>query len=198
MSKLEVNTDPRVEDVFANYPDHVREKMRQLRELVLETAKETPSISALEETLKWGEPSYLTKHGSTLRMDWKERTPDQYAMYFKCTSRLVDTFRLVHGPAFTYEGKRAIVFQLDQKVPVRELKACIRAALTYHKVKGSDTWVWANEGMSQRNGCIGDLYRPMLVVLCPMLDRAWDIGHRTGLNRDSPALSGYAQSACSP
>ncbi|MBZ0207248.1 MAG: DUF1801 domain-containing protein [Flavobacteriales bacterium] len=139
MSELEVITNPRVEEVFANYPEQVRGRMQQLRDLVIEVAEETPSISRLEETLKWGEPSFLTKHGSTLRMDWKERAPDQYAMYFKCTSRLIDTFRLVHGPTFAYEGKRAIVFQLGQKVPVRELKTCIQAALTYHKVKGSDT-----------------------------------------------------------
>lgn len=138
MSKLEVTTDPRMETVFAQYPDHVREKMQHLRELVIETAEETPSIAKLEETLKWGEPSFLTQHGSTLRMDWKPKTPGQYAMYFKCTSRLVETFRLVHGTRFSYEGNRAIVFQMGQKVPMRELKTCIQAALTYHKVKGSE------------------------------------------------------------
>ena len=46
-----------------------------------------------EETLKWGEPSYLVKNGSTIRIDWKSKTPDQYAMYFKCTSKLVPVFR---------------------------------------------------------------------------------------------------------
>ena len=69
-------------------------------------------------------------------MDWKEKTPDQYAMYFQCTSRLVDTFRLVFGRTFQYEGKRAIVFQINQKIPESELKACIKATLTYHNVKG--------------------------------------------------------------
>ncbi len=82
-----------------------------------------------------GIPSFVTKSGSTLRMDWKEKSPDQYAMYFQCTSRLVDTFRIVFGHKFQYEGKRAIVFQLNQIVPEKELKACIKASLTYHNVK---------------------------------------------------------------
>lgn len=135
MGKLELITSPKVDLVFANYPEYVREKMQSLRELVIETAEESEGVHKLEETLKWGEPSFVTKDGSTLRMDWKEKTPDQYAMYFHCTSRLVDTFRLVFNHKFQYEGKRAIVFQLNQKIPKAELKECIKAALTYHKVK---------------------------------------------------------------
>jgi len=132
---MQIKTDPRVEIVFANYPDFVRDNLHFLRELVIETAEEIQGISKLEETLKWGEPSFLAKNGSTLRMDWKEKSPDQYAMYFKCTSRLVDTFRLVFDNKFQFEGSRAIVFQLNQKIPVEELKECIKATLTYHKVK---------------------------------------------------------------
>ncbi|MHA7109719.1 DUF1801 domain-containing protein [Sunxiuqinia elliptica] len=136
MGKFILKTDPQVETIFANYPDFVRDKMQHLRNLVIETAEETEGVTLLEETLKWGEPSFVTKTGSTLRMDWKEKTPDQYAMYFQCTSRLVDTFRMVFDHKFQYEGKRAIVFQLNQKVPELELKECIKAALTYHQVKG--------------------------------------------------------------
>lgn len=121
--------------VFDRYPDWAREKLLVLRELIVETAKETEDISTLEETLKWGEPSYLTKNGSTIRMDWKSKTPDQYALYFKCTSRLVETFKATFQNVFEFEGKRALIFQKDDEIPVEELKHCIRAALTYHKVK---------------------------------------------------------------
>ncbi len=135
MKKLEVRTNPEVEMVFDNYPDKVRKKMLRLRQLILETATELDDITTLEETLKWGEPSYITKYGSTLRMDWKSNKPDQYAMYFKCTSRLVETFKIVFMDKFVYEGNRAIVFKMDDQIPKNELKKCIRAALSYHKVK---------------------------------------------------------------
>ena len=135
MSRLTIKTDPEVETVFTNYPDFVRDKMQYMRTLVRETAEETEGLSILHETLKWGEPSFVTKHGSTLRMDWKAKTPDQYGMYFQCTSRLVDTFRLVFEQQFQFEGKRAIIFHINQKIPEMELKGCIKAALTYHKVK---------------------------------------------------------------
>ena len=132
---LELHSNPEVEKVFSNYPKLVQKQMYALRELVLETAKEIEEITKLEETLKWGEPSYITKTGSTLRMDWKAKTPTQYALYFKCTSRLVETFKLHFKNTFTYEGKRAIVFNLEDKIPKEALKHCIKATLMYHKVK---------------------------------------------------------------
>lgn len=56
---------------FDHYPNSIRQKLMQLRKLILETASETEGVNKLEETLKWGEPSYLTKSGSTIRIDWK-------------------------------------------------------------------------------------------------------------------------------
>jgi len=128
-------THPDVADVFERYPEHIRPKMEYLRHLILKAAAAIPEITRLEETLKWGEPSYLTKKGSTIRMDWKEKSPDQYAMYFKCTSKLVPTFKEVFPDTFTYEGTRAIVFGLDDPVPAEELVKCITAGLRYHSVK---------------------------------------------------------------
>ncbi len=77
----------------------------------------------------------LTKYGSTLRIDWKEKTPNQYAMYFKCTSQLVPTIKAEFGDLFKYENTRAILFNLDEIIPEDELKICISLALNYHKVK---------------------------------------------------------------
>ena len=135
MNSLEINTNPEVESVFRNYPDSVRNKLLMLRELIIETAEEIDEITSLEETLKWGEPSYLVKNGSTIRIDWKSKSPNQYAMYFKCTSRLVETFKMIFKNTFNFEGNRAIVFKLDDKIPANKLKDCITAALRYHKVK---------------------------------------------------------------
>ena len=107
-----------------------------MRSLIIETAADIEEIEEMEETLKWGEPSYLVKKGSTIRIDWKAKTPDQYAVYFKCTSKLVPTFREVYGDTFRYEKNRAICFGLDDEVPEEELKDCIALALQYHAVKG--------------------------------------------------------------
>jgi hypothetical protein len=135
MHNLILESDPKVETVFNNYPDNIRDKMLSLRTLVIETAQEIKAITNLEETLKWGEPSYITKHGSTLRMDWKAKSPNQYALYFQCSSRLVETFRSLFTKQLKFEGNRAIIFSLDEEIPREIIKHCIKATLTYHKVK---------------------------------------------------------------
>lgn len=135
MPKLEIKTAPQFVQVFDRYPEKVQDKMHQLRALVLETASETASITTIEECLKWGEPSYICKHGSTLRMDWKAKKPGQYALYFQCSSRLVETFKMMFGNQLNFEGKRAIILQLEEELPTDILKQCIKATLTYHKVK---------------------------------------------------------------
>jgi len=132
---MKFDSNPAVADVFKKYPDEVREKMEALRKLVIEVAEATEGVDKLEEKLKWGEPAYLTKHGSTLRMDWKVKQPDQYAMYFQCTSQLVPTFRFVFGDELRFEGNRAVTFELAADLPTEKVKQCIAAALTYHKVK---------------------------------------------------------------
>lgn len=135
MKNLQIKTKPEVESVFKNYSDPVRKKLLKLRSLIIEAANEIKEITDLEETLKWGEPSYLVKSGSTIRIDRKKNESEQYAIYFKCTSKLIPTFKMVYKDIFKFEGNRAIVFQMNDKLPELELKKCIKAGLTYHKVK---------------------------------------------------------------
>lgn len=125
----------KVEAVFQKYPAEIQEKLLYLRQLILETASEIESIKELEETLKWGEPSYLVKKGSTIRLNRRKGHPTEYAIYFKCTSKLVATFKMVYKDQFNYEKNRAIVFNMTDEIPKKALKHCISLALTYHKVK---------------------------------------------------------------
>jgi hypothetical protein len=67
---------------FASYPASLRERLMFLRQLVLDTATDMPGIGEIEETLKWGEPSYLCKKGSTIRIGSEKASPQNYAMYF--------------------------------------------------------------------------------------------------------------------
>ncbi|MBW1295132.1 DUF1801 domain-containing protein [Aquimarina litoralis] len=135
MTAIAIQENPKVKSVYESYPDHINQKIMYLRSLIIETAKEIEGLNNLEETLKWGEPSFLAKKGSTIRIDWKKGKPNQYAMYFQCTSKLVTTFRVVYKDTFEFEGNRAIIFPIDFKIPEKELKNCIKAALQYHSVK---------------------------------------------------------------
>jgi hypothetical protein len=121
-------------DTFNRYPDKVREKLLSLRQLIFETAADI-DLEDLEETLKWGEPSYVTKKGSTIRIAWRKSFPDEVGIFFHCKTTLVDTFKEIYRDQFRFEGNRAILFKLDDKIPADALKHCIALSLTYHKIK---------------------------------------------------------------
>ena len=139
MTKVRIE-NPAVAEVFDGYPPKIRKKLLALRSLIFETAAKTDGVGAIEETLKWGEPSYLTpetKSGSTVRIGWKESAPDRYAMYFHCQTTLVSDFRERFSGQLEFEGNRAIVLPENARVPKGVLASCIAAALTYHLGKKS-------------------------------------------------------------
>ncbi|CAN5268442.1 DUF1801 domain-containing protein [soil metagenome] len=124
-----------VAKVFKNYPNNIRQKLLLLRQIIIDTASNTKEVGILEETLKWGEPSYLTvesKSGSTIRLGWKKSSANQYGIYFNCKTTLIDTFKGIYGDLFQYQGNRAIIFNADDDIPIEWLKNCISLGLTYH------------------------------------------------------------------
>lgn len=130
--------DAKVAAVFKTYPPRLRPRLAALRELVFDTAAKADGVGPLQETLKWGQPSYLTAEsgsGTTIRIDRLKNRDDGYAIYFHCQSGLVDTFREIYPDTFTYEGNRAIVFGAKDRLPVRALGHCITLALTHHARK---------------------------------------------------------------
>ena len=128
-------SDPAVDAVFDTYPTPLKTKLLALRRLIFETATTTPGVGALQETLKWGQPSYLTtetKSGSTVRIDQVKSAPDCYAIYFHCQTDLVETFRQLYPTEFTYGGNRSILLNAKDRIPEPALRHCIALALTYH------------------------------------------------------------------
>lgn len=126
--------------VFADYPPKMRRKLLALRRLIFVTAESTEGVGKLEETLKWGEPAYVTsrsKSGSTVRIAPKKANPSQYAVYFHCRTNLVETFRTLFPAELKFEGNRAIVFDDSDAVPTDSVAVCIAAALTYHRNKAA-------------------------------------------------------------
>lgn len=124
-----------VKQKFSSYPDEIKPKMESLRNLIYEVAQATEGVGELEETLKWGEPAYLTsqtKSGTTIRIDWKPKNPDQIGLYVSCNTTLISTFRTLFEDDLTFEGNRAIVFPVDKPIPKKQLMICIQIALRYH------------------------------------------------------------------
>ncbi len=134
-SAREVPMPTDVAAAFAVFPQPITQRLLLLRNLVFLVAAEHEDVGEVEETLKWGEPSYLTKQGSTLRMAGKRGDPAHYWLYFHCKTSLVDTFRELYGAQLSFEGNRAITFHIDTPIPIDSIKHCILLALTYHTRK---------------------------------------------------------------
>lgn len=131
-------TDPSFADAavaakFANYPQNVRGRLSELRRLIFHVAAGTEGVGPIEETLRWGQPSYLTTAtgaGSTVRID--ATAGDGFAIHFTCHTNLVDTFRSLYPDTFRFEKNRALVFAAGDTLPMQELAHCLSLALTYH------------------------------------------------------------------
>jgi hypothetical protein len=127
--------DPAVDAVFAAYPKPIKARLLALRRLIFDTARTTKGVGALQEALKWGQPSYLTtatKSGSTIRIDRVKSAANQYAVYFHCQTDLVATFRELYPKELSYGGNRSILLNAEDDIPEPELRHCVALALTYH------------------------------------------------------------------
>ena len=124
---------------FRDYPEGPREKLLSLRRLIFDVAATTAGVGELTETLKWGQPSYLTDQtgsGSPVRLDRVRSSPGRTALYFHCQTNLVATFRELYPDKLRFEGDRAIVFDAEEAVRGPALRHCLSLALTYHLRKG--------------------------------------------------------------
>ena len=125
---------PEIQAKFSSYPLAAQKQLEEVRRLILTAAKEN-ALGAVEESLKWGEASYLVKGGSAIRIDWKPKDPDVIKVYFHCQTSLIETFREIYRQEFDYQGKRAIVIPLKASAESGPLKHCLQLALKYHSLK---------------------------------------------------------------
>jgi len=127
-----------VEAAFAAHDRHLRDPLMQCRALVLDTAASTDGVGQITETLKWGQPSYLTdatKSGSTIRLapaSAMTKTDElRPALFVHCATDLIEQFKTFYPDIFGYQGKRALVIRGDIQSVSVELRHCIALALTY-------------------------------------------------------------------
>ena len=121
---------------FAAFPHRVRARLLEARDLIFKTAADIESVGPLTETLKWGEPAYLTEasgSGSTIRLGRFRSLERECAVLFNCRTTLVDDFRRQFPDAFAYDKNRAILLVTREPLPEAQLSICLRMALTYHR-----------------------------------------------------------------
>ena len=120
-----------VEAAYAAFSASARDRLLAARTLIFREA-EDPLIGPLTETLKWGEPSYLTEEsgsGSTVRLGVTKA--GRAALFVHCATTLIADFKDLYSDLLEFEGKRALLLP-DAPAHTDALSHCIRLALTYH------------------------------------------------------------------
>ena len=123
-----------VAQVFAGYAPEVRAPLMQMRALILEIAAEDQRVGPLTETLKWGEPAYLTERtgsGSTLRLGVSKGN-GRGALFLNCRTGLVGEIRALYGDRLDCVADREVRLP-DDLAPLQDpLRHAATLALTYH------------------------------------------------------------------
>ncbi len=127
---------PSVSSVVSAYPPAAQQRFEDLRDLIFAEA-ERLEVGPLTETLKWGQPAYLTASGAgtTVRLHWSEKLPDTLQVLVHCQSSLVKGWRQAFGDALEFDGNRAVHVSLARDYPAEIISQCFAAALTYHQTR---------------------------------------------------------------
>ena len=110
----------------------------ELRDLIFDVAAETPEAGRIDETLKWGQPSYLTpetKSGSTLRLGLAKGGGT--AIFAHCGTSIIRDYAEAFPDMDQIEGNRAVIFHRKEDVDQDRLRHLIKHGLTYHLSKAT-------------------------------------------------------------
>lgn len=125
-----------IEQAYQSMPRRFRDPALQLREMILGMASELEATGGIEETLKWGQPSYLPLKagvGSTIRVAVHD---DQHlGLYFNCNTTLVESFRALFADDLSYARNRAVLLDVDKPLPEALIRQCVCMGLYYHRDK---------------------------------------------------------------
>lgn len=111
---------------FNHYALPYRSTLLELRKLIYTVAGDRKVI----ENLKWRQPSYKTIDGTPIRID--VFAENQVALFVNCQTTLIEQYKMLFGDTLTFSNNRAIIFDIDKKLPIQQLKICIDLTMKYH------------------------------------------------------------------
>ncbi len=113
--------------VYDAFPPAVRAVLLQVRDMIFAAAGRDKRIGALTETLKWGQPAYLThapKSGTTVRLGLHNKFPGHCALFVHCQTSLIGQWRDLYTGTLSFDGNRAILLDPGKPLPGDPLHHC--------------------------------------------------------------------------
>jgi hypothetical protein len=124
-------------DRISNWPAAAQDTLLQCRAIFQEVADQA-DIGSLDETLKWGQPSWRPgkpRTGSTLRMDWNPKFPDRLSLFVDCKTDLAARMQTLYPNLTENDGRRHLAVSLDAPLPKQAIAHLADMTFTYHRAK---------------------------------------------------------------
>lgn len=124
---------------IATWPETAQQRLWQCRALFLAVA-EAAAVGPLDETLKWGQPSWRPvkpRTGSTLRMDWNPKFPDKVSLFVDCKTDLAARMREIYPDLPVNDGRRHLAIDLAAPLPEQAISHLAEMTLTYHRANSA-------------------------------------------------------------
>ncbi len=132
--QLELKKDKSFDEAWNRIPKELLGLADQIKDLIFSCAQEL-QLGSLILTTKWGEASFVSKKGVTIRIAAYKHQENTLGIFFPCSSTMIHTCRDLFPAEFDYEKNRAILISAKNKTNQQALKLLLRSALEYHNVK---------------------------------------------------------------
>ena len=131
---MEIKEDKSFSEAWKRIPRELIPLADKIRSLIFSSAREL-ELDYLSLTTKWGEASFVSSKGVTIRLAAYKHQQGALGVFFPCSSTMIQNCKELFPEEFEYEKQRAIILSKEGKLNTLTLELVIRAALNYHRVK---------------------------------------------------------------
>lgn len=122
-----------VQAVYDACPPPVRHGLHQLRGLILAQADLMPQIGPVTESLRWGQPAFLTlDSGAACSLRIGPVKGQGFGLFVHCQTGLIAAFAAGAGVGLRFGGTRAVLFDPSDRIDPAQISVLIGQALGYH------------------------------------------------------------------
>ncbi|MFT6674686.1 MAG: hypothetical protein ACJAVM_000869 [Sulfitobacter sp.] len=120
--------------LIAKWPGPAQQGLWACRAIFHDVAAQA-GIGVLEESLKWGQPSWRPQRprtGSTLRISWDAATPQILPLFVDCKTDLAARMQTLYPDLAANDGRRRIGFDLHGALPAQAIAHLAQMTFCYH------------------------------------------------------------------
>lgn len=137
---MDIQTDHAPAPLLAHikhWPDAAQARLWACRALFHQIAQDA-KVGRLDETLKWGQPSWrpvAPRTGSTLRAGWHSDRAQMLSLFVDCKTDLAARMRDFYPHLPLNDGRRHLAVAIEGPLPQQALSHLAEMTFTYHRAR---------------------------------------------------------------